>query len=117
MEPAQLRKRRRLRFDSLGGGFGLPIGFSRSGDWQDLDPGYFMDVDDFEGRTAITSASGLVDSSTIIEFWGPVDYGRTEKLNRAIQRPVEVRFSGWDLNIGVGKTEGFWTMMDEIPPP
>jgi outer membrane protein OmpA-like peptidoglycan-associated protein len=110
-------KRRRLRFDSVGGGFGLPVGFSRTGDWQDLDAGSFMDVDDFEGRANITSASGGVESSTIVTFYGPADYGRTEKLHKVIDRPVVAKFSGWDLNLGVGGADGFMLMMDDIPPP
>jgi hypothetical protein len=97
-----------LKFMGQGGGIGLPVGASLPSDWQQVDVGSFMEVDDFEGRGEITNASGGFDSSTIFGFYGPNDYGRTPEYQRLRDEPVKITTGGVDLSLGVGGATGYW---------
>jgi hypothetical protein len=98
----------KLKMLGLGTGVGLPVGISKPSDWQPVDVGVHMTVDDFEGRGEITSASGGFDSATIYGFYGPNDYGRTPEYQRLRDKPVEIKATGADLSLGVGGVPGFW---------
>jgi outer membrane protein OmpA-like peptidoglycan-associated protein len=101
-------KRIKLKMLGLGAGVGLPVGVSKPSDWQQVDVGVYMEVDDFEGRGEIISASGGVDSGTIYSFYGPNDYGRTPEYQRLLDKSVDIKANGPDLSVGVGSVPGFW---------
>jgi outer membrane protein OmpA-like peptidoglycan-associated protein len=89
-------------------GVGFPVSKSLpSKDYQEkVVPCGFVDVDDFEGRGSIDSAMA-VGGEQCLTFAGPkLHYCKMFK-----KEGVAFCFTGWDLQVGASKGEGYWSLM------
>jgi hypothetical protein len=109
----EIRNRRngktiKLEIAGPAGSAGPSVGLNRPTEFAPFDTPYYLELTDFAGRGEVSGISVGVAGASNLMFYGPVDYGLAPKHDVLLGKPLVVKTSGWDLNVGLGGMTGVW---------